>query len=84
VVGQSAEAERAAYDANAAGEGARHTDWISIRSLRRLCRDFSMFSGSLENIDNGAPFERFPPRRELLKRWYPRWFGLDLYATATK
>jgi SAM-dependent methyltransferase len=84
VVGRSAEAERAAYDVNAAGEGAPHTDWISIRSLRRLCRDFSKFSASLENIDNGPPFERFPPRRELLKRWYPRWFGLDLYVTATK
>jgi SAM-dependent methyltransferase len=84
VVGNSAQIERAAYDTNQAGEGAPHTDWISIRSLRRLCQDFSSYSGQTENIDNGAPFERSPPRRELLKTWVPRWFGLDLYATATK
>lgn len=84
VVGLSAQAERAAYDANQAGQGAPHTDWISIRSLRKLCRGYAAFSGQTENIDNGAPFERSPPRRELLKTWTPRWFGLDLYATATK
>jgi SAM-dependent methyltransferase len=84
VVGQSASVERAAYDTNETGDAAPHTDWISIRSLRKMCQDFSAFSAKLENIDNGRPFERFPSRRELLKRWYPRWFGLDLYATATK
>jgi SAM-dependent methyltransferase len=84
VVGLSAEAERAAYDANKDGEGAPHTDWISIRSLRSYCKDFSKFSGLLENIDNDAPFQKSPPRRELLKTWYPRWMGLDLYATAVK
>jgi SAM-dependent methyltransferase len=84
VVGNSAEIERAAYDANASGEGAPHTDWISIRSLRSYCKDFSSFSGQTENIDNGVPFEKSAPRRELLKTWYPRWFGLDLYATAEK
>lgn len=84
VVGQSAEIERAAYDANQSGEGAPHTDWISTRSLRHLCRDYARFSGQTENIDNGTPFEKSPPRRELLKTWYPRWFGLDLYATAEK
>lgn len=84
VQGRSAEVERAAYDTNAAGDGAPHTDWISIRSLRSLCKGFSSFAGQTENIDNGTPFEKSPPRRELLKTWYPRWFGLDLYATATK
>lgn len=84
VVGVSAQGERAAYDANQAGEGAPHTDWISIRSLRKLCNSFTSFSAQTENIDNGAPFEKSPPRRELLKTWVPRWFGLDLYATATK
>ncbi len=84
VVGASAAIERAAYDANAEGDAAPHTDWISIRSLRTYCKDFSAFSGHIENIDNGAPFERSPPRRELLKTWYPRWVGLDLYATAVK
>jgi SAM-dependent methyltransferase len=84
VVGASAEVERAAYDANAAGDGAPHTDWISNRSLRRYCSAFSRYSGQPENIDNGPPFEKSAPRRELLKTWYPRWFGLDLYATATR
>jgi SAM-dependent methyltransferase len=84
VVSAGNAADRAAYDANAAGQGAPHTDWISIRSLRALCRNFSSFKARLENIDNGRPFEKSPPRRELLKTWYPRWFGLDLYATATK
>jgi SAM-dependent methyltransferase len=84
VVGTSAEVERAAYDTNAAGEGAPHTDWISIKSLRSFCRNYSAFSAQPENIDNGTPFGNSAPRRELLKTWYPRWFGLDLYATATK
>lgn len=84
VVGTSAAIERAAYDANAKGDAAPHTDWISIRSLRSYCKDFSRFSGHIENIDNGPPFEKSPPRRELLKTWYPRWFGLDLYAEAVK
>lgn len=84
VVGLSAQAERAAYDANQAGESAPHTDWISIRSLRKLCGSYKSFSGQTENIDNGPPFDRSPPRRELLKTWIPRWVGLDLYATAIK
>jgi SAM-dependent methyltransferase len=84
VVGLSAEIERAAYDTNASGEGAPHTDWISNRSLRAYCSEFSSYSGQPENIDNGTPFEKSPVRRELLKTWYPRWFGLDLYATAQK
>lgn len=84
VVGTSAETERAAYDANQSGDGAPHTDWISVRSLKSFCQDYSSFSGHIENIDNGTPFEKSAPRRELLKTVYPRWFGLDLYATAVK
>lgn len=84
VVGEAKAAHRASYDINEAGEAAPHTDWISIRSLRALCGKFSSFGGWIENIDNGKPFEKSAPRRELLKTWYPRWFGLDLYATAVK
>ena len=84
VVGHSRENERVAYDANAAGAAAPHTDWISARSLGRLCAGFSSFSARTENIDNGKPFHRSRPRRELLMTWYPRWFGLDLYATVRK
>lgn len=84
VVGTGAEKERAAYDANESGEGAPHTDWISLRSLRHYCRQFSSFKGSTENIDNGFPFNKSGPREELLKSSYPRRFGLDLYATTKK
>ena len=84
VVGQSTAKERAAYDANDSGEAAPHVDWISVRSLRHLCRRFSGFSARTENIDNGPPFGRSVPRSELLKTRYPRWFGLDIYATAVK
>ena len=84
VVGHSAAHERAAYDANYSGEAAPHVDWISVRSLRHLCRKFASFSARTENIDNGPPFERSAPRAELLKTRYPQWFGLDVYATAVK
>ena len=76
--------ERAAYDANAAGDAAPHTDFISRRSLRYLCRKFSGFTAQSENIDNGTPFEKSAPRRELLKTLWPRLCGLDIYATAVK
>lgn len=84
VVAARAAKERAAYDANSAGEAAPHTDFISARSLRYLCRKFSSFTAQTENIDNGTPFEKAAPRRELLKTLWPRLCGLDLYATAVK
>lgn len=84
VVGTSIDKDRAAYDTNSEGTGAPHTDWISVKSLRRLCRDYSAYSAQIENIDNGKPFHNSPPRRELLKTKHPRRWGLDLYATATK
>jgi SAM-dependent methyltransferase len=83
VVGQSREKERAAYDGNDTGEAPPHTDWISVRSLRHLCRRFNTFSARTENIDNGPPFEK-RQRSELLNTRYPQWFGLDVYATASK
>lgn len=83
VVGNSADRERAAYDAGSKGDGAPHTDWISIRSLRNLCGKFSDFSARIENIDQEPPFQA-TPRVVLLKTRWPRIMGLDLYATATK
>ena len=56
--------ERMAYDANAAGEAAPHTDFISRRSLRHLCSGFSGFSAQTENIDTGKPFTSRASRRE--------------------
>jgi SAM-dependent methyltransferase len=84
VLGKSFENERASYDTNAAGDGAPHTDWISDRSLRHLCKGFTTYTSRIENIDNGVPFNKSLPRRELLKTSYPKLFGLDLYATAVK
>lgn len=83
VVGESIARERAAYDANSEGGEAPHTDWISVRSLRKLCGDFSSFSARLENIDQEPPFKR-TSRSTLLKTRWPQLIGLDLYATATK
>ena len=51
VVGARNSSERAQYDTNAAGEAAPQTDWISVRSLRWLCRDFASFSATRENIE---------------------------------
>ena len=76
--------QRKAYDSSASGEAAPHTDWISVRSARSYCRDFTSFAATLDNIDNGMPFRWSGSREQLLKGPYPRWFGLDLYATATK
>lgn len=83
VVGGSADRERAAYDAGSGGDAAPHTDWISVRSLRNLCRKFSNFSAKIENIDQEPPF-KFTSREKLLKTRWPELMGLDLYATATK
>jgi len=83
VVGSSAERERAAYDAASSGVGAPHTDWISMRSLKRHCHQFSRFSAKLENIDQERPFAS-RKRVELLKSRWPGIMGLDLYATAKK
>ncbi len=84
VVATTKDSDRAAYDASESGEGAPHTDWISKRSLRHLCRNFGAFSSTIENIDNGKPFTFARPRAELLKTSFPRRIGLDFYATATK
>lgn len=83
VVGISADRERAAYDVGSSGDGAPHTDWISVRSLRKLCVKFSNFQAKIENIDQEKPFQ-FATRKKLLKTGLPKLMGLDLYATATK
>lgn len=82
VVGNSSARDRAAYDANFERDAAAHTDWISVRSLEKLCHQFSCFCARIENIDQESPFF-FTPRIELLKTFWPRLVGLDLYATAT-
>ena len=83
VLGASVVSERAVYDRNSEGISAPHTDWISVRSLKWLCGDFSQFSARLENMDPGFLFSR-TPREKLLKTRWPGVMGLDVYATAIK
>lgn len=83
VVGAGHAGERAAYDSNSSGEAAPHTDWISVRSLRALCGEFSQFRARRENIDQERPFQRIP-RTMLLRTPVPRLLGLDIYAVAQK
>ena len=83
VVGATDIRHRAAYDVNEDGEGAPHTDWISKKSLKKLCEQFSNFDSRVENIDNGAPFQCWT-RGQLLDTKIPQLVGLDLYAVAGK
>lgn len=83
VVGESSSKQRAAYDLSSKGEGAPHTDWISKRSLKKLCGKFSTFTSKLENIDQEPPFQK-TPREDLLKTRWPSFLGLDIYASAKK
>src|SRR5947208_15590438 len=71
------------YDHNSAGEAAPHTDFISVKSLRHLCRRFSSFRWQLRNINQERPFEK-RTRAELLKTRWPALCGLEIYATAVK
>lgn len=83
VVGAGAERERAAYDSGSGGNAAPYTDWVSVRSLRKLCEHFSGFSAKIENIDQERPFQ-FWKRAALLETRLPSIIGLDLYAKAVK
>jgi len=83
VMGDVTAGMRSAYDADAAGRGAPHTDFVSRASLRWLCRGFERFDAQLMNIDQEPPFQH-TPRKELLNTDWPSRVGLDLYATATK
>ena len=83
VVGEGSDRQRAAYDASSEGGGAPHTDWVSERSLKRFCREFTSFKALIENIDQEPPLHS-TPRKELLKTKWPSIVGLDIYATATK
>ncbi|SDG75341.1 class I SAM-dependent methyltransferase [Bosea robiniae] len=76
-------AERASYDKNSAGDAAPHTDFISRRSLAHLCRGFTKFSSRVENWDDASPFKT-SKRADMIGSVWPRFLGLDLYATATK
>ncbi|MBV9752132.1 MAG: class I SAM-dependent methyltransferase [Hyphomicrobiales bacterium] len=79
----SASGERRSYDTNELGEEAPHLDVISITSLRHLFRGFDKFSARRENIAQEPPFAH-RSRNELLKSFWPRIGGTDIYASARK
>jgi SAM-dependent methyltransferase len=70
---------RRMYDANAAGESAPHTDFVSRRDVRRLFGGFSHVRIGARNFDS-LPYV---PRERLLGT-VDRLLGLDLYITARK
>jgi hypothetical protein len=70
------------YD-DADGKAPPHTDFVSRRRLRGLCRRFRAFNATLENIDRaipGVPVSFQWP----LSTPLPKLFGLDIYAHAVK
>ncbi|WP_158412813.1 class I SAM-dependent methyltransferase [Hyphomicrobium nitrativorans] len=78
------DAEKWDYDHNEKGQAAPHTDFVSVRSLRKMTSKFSSFSYRRENINTEPPFQKWSSRRELLKTKYPGIVGLEIYATLTK
>lgn len=77
------ERERWIYDHNTEGLAAPHTDFVSVKSLRYLCRDFSKFQWRRRNIDQEPPFSTRSRATLLTTRW-PGLCGLEIYATAIK
>lgn len=75
--------ERAAYDSDTRGNEAPHTDFVSRRHLRRMCRRFTSFRAFLANIEREKPFMR-RTRDELLTTRWPSRCGLDIYFHARK
>lgn len=74
--------QRAAYDVNANKEAAPHTIFVSRHALANMCRRFTQFSASLENIGQDGPLIRVP--RDILLQAWPKFIGLDIYAVAKK
>ena len=71
----AADAVDAAYDGDAP-----HTEFVSRRELRRLCKiaGFEKFRATLENINQEPPFAN-RPRWSLLATNLPAKCGLDIY-----
>lgn len=79
---QAAIQERARYDSDQEGNVPPHTDFISVRDVRRLFRDFTSVRVDKRNIDNVA---RWPGGRSwLLSIGADRFLGLDLYVRAVR
>ena len=71
---------RALYDADASGEAAPHTDFVSRGEAKRLLARFGWTRIDVQNFDG----YRFGLRRELFLPNLARVAGLDLYITAEK
>jgi len=83
----SDERVRAMYDANAAGEAAPHTDFVSRRGVRRLFGAFSSVTAQSQNFDALTPAlagRTLTIPREWLLGNVGRVLGLDLYIHARK
>jgi SAM-dependent methyltransferase len=85
--GSLAEYIRGRYDANRTGEAAPHTDYVSVRDVRRLFGRFSSVRVDRQNFDTYS-FTRFGrhvvvERARLLTN-VARVAGLDLYIDAVK
>ena len=76
-----AERLRAAYDANAKGESAPHTEYVSRRDIRQLLHRFHKIRIESRNMD---PMLKGRISRDALLNNLGRLVGLDLYIFATK
>jgi SAM-dependent methyltransferase len=76
-------AERAAYDADAAGNAAPVTDFVSAGRLRRLMARWTRVSIERENFDTPGRLAIVFSRKLLLRTLAP-WCGLDLYCRAVR
>jgi len=82
---RSAEAVRADYDTNSAGEAAPHTDFTSRRGVRRLFSRFAEVKIDTQNFDDIYRHGKLVLARErIIRSPLAKAFGLDLYITARK
>lgn len=81
--GTSRNGETFAYDHSQDGALAPSTEFVSVKSLRWLCRGFVEFRAQTENADQELLFVRWT-RDQLLSSPVPRICGLDLYWSCTK
>jgi ubiquinone/menaquinone biosynthesis C-methylase UbiE len=81
--GDSAEGQRAQYDASLAGEAAPITEFFSVGQVRRIFSDFSEVECHRENCYDHGALTRLGLDRKRLLHHMGRW-GLDLYVEATK
>ena len=73
------------FDADGAGRGCPHVDFVSKREAMRLFRGFSACEVALENwLTPISLFGRFSLDREQCMRHLSRYFGHDVYIVAVK